>query len=407
MKDSGSSYSYHDNGYTYGWLDGNTLLPTDFSKNARNRNLDNLDAIHNTLIHMQHADAGGIDGISSHGIWEMNLPNGSYEITALVGDGGIDDKGTVPAHTINAEGVKIIDRYRPTGSVGSATRFKKASGIVVVEDNKLTIDAEGGFNTKINALEIIPINDPPIIQDQEFEVAQDNTGGYNQFSITVEANDLDGDNLNFAIKSGNNNGFFKIDKLAGVISDNTYEHLDIGVYRLIVEVSDGHHSSSASITINVISYNTSNYKFLQFNFASYSNKSISNYMNDQGYGYHSLNIYDPFHTLTFGWLDINTDLPINLHNNLRDRNLNMLDNLHNTFMHMQYDDANDIYGRYGVPVEGYWELEMPNGVYEVTVSVGDGLVDNENPESHHTINAEGINIINNFISSGEHQAPSR
>ncbi|CAN5248430.1 hypothetical protein BH23BAC1_BH23BAC1_48570 [soil metagenome] len=63
-----------------------------------------------------------------------------------------------------------------------------------------------------------------------------------------------------------------------------------------------------------------------------------------------------------------------------------------TFMHMQ---GNDVANFNGNPTEGIWEMAVENGIYLVTVSVGDGVEVN----SEHSINVEGINVINKFIPS--------
>jgi hypothetical protein len=70
--------------------------------------------------------------------------------------------------------------------------------------------------------------------------------------------------------------------------------------------------------------------------------------------------------------------------------------LQSSLMHMQ---ANSISGTFnGTKEEGYWEIQLPNGVYEVSLSVGDYNA-GADPESH-TINIEGVNVINAFVPSG-------
>ncbi|MEL7271724.1 MAG: Ig-like domain-containing protein, partial [Bacteroidota bacterium] len=62
--------------------------------------------------------------------------------------------GTSPEHSINVEGVNIIDKYAPVGPQGDDGRFTSGSTSVTVNDGRLTIDAFGGFNSKITSLEI-------------------------------------------------------------------------------------------------------------------------------------------------------------------------------------------------------------------------------------------------------------
>ncbi|MGB3776423.1 MAG: hypothetical protein WA951_14285, partial [Leeuwenhoekiella sp.] len=60
----------------------------------------------------------------------------------------------------------VIDRFIPTGARGSSTRFRTASRVVVVEDGRLTLTPTGGFNTKINSIDIQPTNqDLPYFTD--------------------------------------------------------------------------------------------------------------------------------------------------------------------------------------------------------------------------------------------------
>ncbi len=157
INDLGLGFSDRGNGYNYGWLAINTSSPLDVSANARNRNVSGVSQLNNTLIHMQYGDvSNGNNGVSTEGIWEIEVPNGSYNITVGVGDPTIDsNQNDIPSHVINAEGVRIIAPFTPSGAIGSAERFKSESKIVAVRDGKLTIDAQGGHNTKINYIEIV------------------------------------------------------------------------------------------------------------------------------------------------------------------------------------------------------------------------------------------------------------
>ncbi|WP_172675964.1 PKD domain-containing protein, partial [Croceitalea dokdonensis] len=155
--DSGLGYGLRENGLNYGWLtvDGQTSL--DLSQNARNRGVAGIDILQNTLVHMQYGDVNngsGTNGVNTEGIWELEVPNGTYNVSVGVGDPEIDGENNTPSHTINVEGTNIIDSYVPTGPEGSATRFTSGTATVTVSDGRLTIDANGGFNTKINALEV-------------------------------------------------------------------------------------------------------------------------------------------------------------------------------------------------------------------------------------------------------------
>jgi hypothetical protein len=76
----------------------------------------------------------------------MAVPNGSYTITLSVGDAAQTDS----THKINIEGQTAINNFKPTATV----RFASATKTITVADGRLTIDASGGNNTKLNYVDI-------------------------------------------------------------------------------------------------------------------------------------------------------------------------------------------------------------------------------------------------------------
>ncbi len=149
-------------GLSYGWLDQTTKEPIDLSVggtgpgNGRDRNLA-ADQRYDTLINLQSADqAGTVNGTSARALWEIEVPNGDYEVTIAVGDPGVF---TDPEfHSANVEGTPAITRFAPTGIAGATTRHTTQTVQVEVTDGRLTIDAIGGQNSKFNFVEITPIN---------------------------------------------------------------------------------------------------------------------------------------------------------------------------------------------------------------------------------------------------------
>lgn len=142
IKDSGLAY---DPTRDYGWIDRATGAPIDISAFARDRDRPNSDQRIDTLVHMQ---LGTTDAA-----WEYAVPNGTYNVTVSVGDQANANGDYDSQHTIRLEGDTIINQFQ-----GSDTqKYQLNSGTVKVTDGKLTIDAFGGFNTKINYLEIVPI----------------------------------------------------------------------------------------------------------------------------------------------------------------------------------------------------------------------------------------------------------
>ena len=158
VRDFGLGYGDKGNGLIYGWMNTDGTVELDLTRNGRIRNYtvnDDDDLRVFTLMHMQYGDVGGANGESEEGIWEIEVPNGQYNVTVGVGDPDVDSPGTTPSHTINVEGTSLVSNYVPTGVAGASTRFTSGFATVLVSDGKLTVDAAGGFNTKINSIRIV------------------------------------------------------------------------------------------------------------------------------------------------------------------------------------------------------------------------------------------------------------
>ena len=140
-------------GLSYGWVEQNNQgQPTNLVGNGRDRN-SNSDQRLDTLMHMQLPPSSQ-GGVEKFGAWEMAVPDGSYEVTVAVGD---PNNGTAAeSHTINVEGVNAVDGFPKSAAAnGSADRHKTATVTASVTDGKLTVDAIGGENTKINYVDIL------------------------------------------------------------------------------------------------------------------------------------------------------------------------------------------------------------------------------------------------------------
>jgi len=174
----------------FGWvwqasLTSATHTRLDLSLNARDRNLE-ADQRLDTLIHMQYPTAGTYVNIP--GAWEYALANGTYAVTVAVGDGA--SGADAESHTINVEGVNAIKGFVPSGS----TRHRTVTVTVAVKDGRLTIDAVGGTNTKINYLEIAASTSapPPAPSSGGAErMGFAAGGGYHALSATELARTLD------------------------------------------------------------------------------------------------------------------------------------------------------------------------------------------------------------------------
>ncbi|WP_162996376.1 Ig-like domain-containing protein [Mucilaginibacter celer] len=161
IRDFGQVYGMHSglnqmSGYEFGWKKRSDGTVLNLTANGRNRSVPE-DLLLATFMHMQANNiSGSFTGLKTEGYWEMKVPNGTYDVTASVGDGTV---GTAPeAHSINIEGVNAINRFVPSGKQGSIGRFKAATQRISVNDEHLTINADGGTNTKINFAGIEPVS---------------------------------------------------------------------------------------------------------------------------------------------------------------------------------------------------------------------------------------------------------
>src|SRR3954454_18723384 len=147
--DSGAAYA---DAIGSGWvredsLDAATHVPLDVSPNARERNAISDQRL-DTFIHMQFpASVASSTAVRIPAAWEMAVAPDSYVVTVAVGDAGTAVDST---HRINVEGRTAIMSFTPTAT----TKFATATVTVPVSDGRLTIDARGGTNTKIDYVDI-------------------------------------------------------------------------------------------------------------------------------------------------------------------------------------------------------------------------------------------------------------
>ena len=129
--DDGSPYGNRGNGYSYGWN-------VDNREGARERNSSvSPDKTRDTLNHMQRSGT----------LWEIAVPNGSYQVRVVAGDPGFYDS----VYKISVEGSLVVD-----GAPSSSSRWVEGTVLVKVEDGKLTIsNASGAQNNKIAFIEIL------------------------------------------------------------------------------------------------------------------------------------------------------------------------------------------------------------------------------------------------------------
>ncbi|GGO34141.1 Ig-like domain-containing protein [Deinococcus humi] len=150
----------YDDGRGYGWVTQDSLnsashVPLDVSVNARDRKLNTVDPRLNTFIHMQYNANSSEPAVRTAAAWEYKIDNGTYTVTVSTGDASpsLDSK-----HGLNIEGQEAIVPYVPAAN----NKFRTVTQRVTVSDGRLTIDAIGGTNTKINYVIIAPGNRPSV-----------------------------------------------------------------------------------------------------------------------------------------------------------------------------------------------------------------------------------------------------
>ena len=171
IEDIGQAYSESRG---FGWITQDSVgsaapTPFDVVANGRDRNTQFNDGqggvfsepIRDSLIHLQYPTGLGNSDTSATtpAAWEYALENGQYEVTVGVGDPDFFDSNYV----INVEGESVISGFTPTGQEvnGSlplgAEAFTTGTATVDINDGRLTLDAIGGENTKINYISIVPV----------------------------------------------------------------------------------------------------------------------------------------------------------------------------------------------------------------------------------------------------------
>ncbi len=148
--DTGAAYN---DGRGYGWVAQAGHAPLDVSVNARDRKLSTVEDRLNTFIHMQYNSNVSGPAVRTPAAWEYKVTNGTYTVTVSTGDASnsLDSN-----HALNIEGVQAIAPYMPAAT----NKFRTVTLRVPVADGKLTIDAVGGTNTKINYVIVAPGNLP-------------------------------------------------------------------------------------------------------------------------------------------------------------------------------------------------------------------------------------------------------
>ncbi len=152
--DYGLSYRVQG-GLEYGWVTqasiaaGGPGVPTNMVSLGRDRGFSpGIPQELDTYMHMQYFP---FNNTFPNAAWEIVVPNGLYEVTVSVGDVLAPNNNST--HVINVEGQNFIT-FAQAGVSGTLARTRQATQTLPVTDGRLTVDAIGGTNTKINYVRI-------------------------------------------------------------------------------------------------------------------------------------------------------------------------------------------------------------------------------------------------------------
>ena len=172
-RDTGAAFGDRGRGFDYGWVDVEGGAVTDAPKaqptgSMRYKNgASEASDLQKTYAHFEYPGAPAADNERA---WELALENGTYELTVSIGDtaGPFDSE-----YVLRAEGQALGPRWTPANLAGQSPtggaydsaqdgegfRSTLMTGVVQVEDGRLTLDSIGGANTEIQWLEVQRIPD--------------------------------------------------------------------------------------------------------------------------------------------------------------------------------------------------------------------------------------------------------
>ncbi len=293
----------------------------------------------------------------------------------------------------------MIDKFQAT----AALEYKTASATVDVTDGRLTVDAVGGTNTKMNWLSVVsagpiaPDTTAPAAPSSLLGLAGDTVAtlswaapadtdvvGYNVYRSTAATVEVGtATKINTSLVAGTS---FADSNLT---NGTTYRYA-------VTAVDSSGNESGASVSATVTpAVGAGGAVSLKVNFADAVTAPPSGYVTDFGQAFGTRTGANQGTGNAFGWVKIGTSTPVSIEGNARNRNtgtppVNQADLRLATFMHMQLP-AN---AASGVHEDASWELAVPNGAYQVTVAVGDAgtAVDSSN-----WINIENQNALAAFV----------
>ncbi|MBD1363078.1 T9SS type A sorting domain-containing protein [Mucilaginibacter sp. ZT4R22] len=225
----------------FGWINPNTKQPADLQANMRLRT-GTGDVKQLSLVQMQATTSPQVPGT-----WEYMVTNGQYRVTVSAGDFSYFDSN----NQINVEGLPAIADFSQT----SANKFRTATAVVQVTDGKLTVDASGGVNSKMNYITFAPVTP---VTDNTAPTATARLAGTlksagtydDEVQVFLSSTDAGGSGLE-SLQYSLNSGSF-IDYKAPFILGTA------GSYQLAVKATDGNgNTATNSYNFSVIAQSNS------------------------------------------------------------------------------------------------------------------------------------------------------
>ncbi|RYY35604.1 MAG: hypothetical protein EOP46_09435 [Sphingobacteriaceae bacterium] len=258
VRDFGQAFGPRSNvqqgaGFEYGWKRKSTDAPINLSLNGRNRNSPE-DILLATLMHMQaNHITTTFTGTKIESYWEAKVPNGTYDVSVTAGDGAVN--ATSEIHSLNVEGVSAISGFVPSGKLGSIGRFKSATVRVQVNDEYLTINADGGKNTKINSAKVVPVSTKPYLYwgaGNQNIILKKGSSQVELFSITLGSsnNAATAYNITATYTQGTAGWLNFTPSQTGTqpVVEFTYKtsaNLPLGIYKAVVKATSAPHTSAS------------------------------------------------------------------------------------------------------------------------------------------------------------------
>ncbi|GAA1844567.1 malectin domain-containing carbohydrate-binding protein [Microlunatus capsulatus] len=404
-KDTGAAYS---TATKRGWVRQDSLAsathtPLDLTPNTRTRERPApVTDLQNRLIHMTYGDVVGptAPNVLTAGAWEYGVPNGRYAVTVSVGDqaGATTASCAAPCydsrHTVRAEGVVVHDRFQAT----AAAEYATATATVDVLDGKLTLDAVGGTNTKMNWVRVVGIGAP--LPDTTAPAAPSGlAGSASDASVALtwtapDDTDVVGYNVYRATGTQTTVPVTVENRRNGsvLLTREAYTERELAngtAYTFVVTAVDAAGNESAPSTVRTLTpINTpASGTALKVDFTAVSTAPATGYLADWGQAYGLRTAATQGTGNTYGWVNLATDAPLDLSLNGRDRAT--AGGKESTLVHMQFTTTSAT----GTATPGKWEAAVPNGAYTVTVGVGDT---GPSVDSTHWLNIENQNAVAAF-----------